>query len=217
VTHLSVTHLGDEAELYALGLLDDAEREAVDAHVATCEGCARRVGDAEDVAATLAASIPASEPPARLGRRFSARAQSRTQTFDWRIAALSAAAAILLAFSALSWQRTTSVQGRLATMQIATQAMLRSHFTHVPMTLEPGAATSAKVIYDPKGTWIYVVALDPADRFDVVARSASGERDLGALSPSGETSVLFAPQTERVESVELRRGASTVARGNLRY
>ncbi|MBD5605730.1 MAG: zf-HC2 domain-containing protein [Candidatus Eremiobacteraeota bacterium] len=46
-------HIDDDAELYALGALETSERDAVDAHLATCDACTRRVADAERTVGAL--------------------------------------------------------------------------------------------------------------------------------------------------------------------
>src|ERR1700722_9611436 len=51
-------HPHDDLELYALGMLEPAERDAVDAHVATCMPCLELLGRAEAVGAELASALP---------------------------------------------------------------------------------------------------------------------------------------------------------------
>ncbi|MBV8343959.1 MAG: zf-HC2 domain-containing protein, partial [Candidatus Eremiobacteraeota bacterium] len=46
-------HIGDSAELYAAGALDERERAEIDAHVAECRDCLRRLGEAEETILTL--------------------------------------------------------------------------------------------------------------------------------------------------------------------
>src|SRR5690242_15465164 len=46
-------HIGEAAELYAAGQLDAAEVVVVDAHVAECEACLRRLGEAEETVLAL--------------------------------------------------------------------------------------------------------------------------------------------------------------------
>src|SRR5579864_7164998 len=67
-------HLGEDAELYALGTLGEVERGRVERHVLTCDECAARVGEAEAVVLALIqperANAPAlpSRAPAFAGR-----------------------------------------------------------------------------------------------------------------------------------------------------
>ncbi|MBV8196715.1 MAG: zf-HC2 domain-containing protein, partial [Candidatus Eremiobacteraeota bacterium] len=46
-------HIGDDAELYAAGALTRDEHAAVDAHIAQCPDCLRRVGEAEETVLAL--------------------------------------------------------------------------------------------------------------------------------------------------------------------
>ena len=57
-------HIGDDAALYALGILDEVSRRRIDAHVAACDSCAAEIGNAEAEVATLAAAEPQYRPPA---------------------------------------------------------------------------------------------------------------------------------------------------------
>ena len=52
-TGFFMNHIDQEAELYALGMLDDDERARVDEHLTTCEACTVRVGEAESAVAAL--------------------------------------------------------------------------------------------------------------------------------------------------------------------
>ena len=57
-------HIGDDAALYALGILDEVSRRRIEAHVVSCDTCARELGEAEMQVATLAAAEPQYRPPA---------------------------------------------------------------------------------------------------------------------------------------------------------
>jgi hypothetical protein len=48
-----MNHIDQEAELYALGMLDDAERMRIDDHLAGCVPCTAHVGKAEAAVAGL--------------------------------------------------------------------------------------------------------------------------------------------------------------------
>jgi anti-sigma factor ChrR (cupin superfamily) len=76
----NVNHIGDDAELYALGALDDVSARRVEQHIAACPECAARVNDALLAAAALAEALPAIAPSAQLGGRLSASAASSLRT-----------------------------------------------------------------------------------------------------------------------------------------
>jgi hypothetical protein len=76
----NVNHIGDDAELYALGALDDVSARHVEQHIADCPKCTARVNDALLAAAALAQALPAIAPFAELGRRLSASAADSART-----------------------------------------------------------------------------------------------------------------------------------------
>ena len=59
----------DRASLYALGLLDDAERNTFEQHLNGCSSCAAEVRESRELAVGLARTIPASAPPSGLRER----------------------------------------------------------------------------------------------------------------------------------------------------
>ncbi len=54
---------------YALGVLDEPDRQAFEAHLATCAACTAEVRDLTEVAATLALDLPQIDPPPALRER----------------------------------------------------------------------------------------------------------------------------------------------------
>ena len=54
---------------YALGALSDPERQALEAHLATCPECAQEVRELAGVASGLAVAVPQVDPPAALRDR----------------------------------------------------------------------------------------------------------------------------------------------------
>ena len=66
----------EHAAPYALGALDGAERASFDAHLATCEICAREVRELREVAGMLALASPAAAPPPGLRERIMADARN---------------------------------------------------------------------------------------------------------------------------------------------
>jgi anti-sigma-K factor RskA len=54
---------------YALGILDEPERRAFEAHLSTCASCAAEVRDFTAVASALALDVPQVDPPASLRER----------------------------------------------------------------------------------------------------------------------------------------------------
>ncbi len=210
-------HLGEDAELYPLGVLgDDAVRE-VERHIALCSECAGRVAQAQGVAASLAAALPLATPSPALERRLreSARPQQgaklRTGLFPFALAA-----AFALAFLGLGWQALV-LHEQLKAEDVALVAMVRSHFNHVSMSPESANPVAAKILYARDGSWIYIIADKPGGALRAIAYTAGGVADLGALSSTGETATLLAHPRERIVSITLQRAGADVASARLAY
>jgi len=218
-------HLGELAELHALGALEPQERAQVEAHVATCASCARALGAAEAMVAALDdAFVPQLEPPDRLRSRIAAAAQAVVPLVSRRVprrAALPApgflatAASLLLAAgiggSALVEH---SVDVRQAAHDSAVLATIATaHFNHATLTARESSAPVSKVLYARDGAWFYLVVDSASCDCRVVAHSAAGERDLGKPEARGSTATLFVRDFPRPTSVELVDASGQVISG----
>lgn len=218
-------HLGDRAELYALGALDLDEATRVNAHAARCAGCAALVGHAERAIETLlGATIETREPPVALGRRIGAsaglgpqNAASRTVPHPFvRRAAL--AAGLLLALGAggvglrdLSARRDVAAQDDAALATIAS-----AHFGHVTLVkIDPHAPTT-KVLYGLSKRWLYAIVDSAHCRCRVRIVTVSGERDLGAPLDRTSTGTVFASDLGGLQRVEIWRDGRPIARATIR-
>lgn len=172
---------------YVLGLLDDAERAAFEAHLATCSACRARVAEIDSLPALLA-SVPADEvddqvPHTLLPRllREVAVSQTRRRRLTGALGAL--VAACLVTIAVLAWPS--------ATHHSTPNAAPR------PMTAIAASAVSATVQLDARawGTEItldcrYAAAHQPAYVYGLVVIDSDGTRyQLGSwsLAPGGET------------------------------
>lgn len=217
-------HIGDDAELYALGALDATEAAAVERHVAGCPECAVRVVDAQGVAATLASALPEVTPSASLDRRIHdlassgsvtplrpAQSSARSSSFwQYAIAAVFALAFLGAGFEALR------LHGRLADEDLALATVVHSHFNHVSMTPISGSAIAAKVLYARDGSWVYVIADRPGAELHVLSIGAAGRTDLGALHSDGQTASLLIRPASRIQSIALQRDGVAVAAAMLK-
>lgn len=209
-------HIGDDAELYALGLLDDERRVEVDAHAAACAACLRRLGEAEETAAALAGALPLARPSAALGKRFGSRARAAVPRFG-SFGGFALAAAFLLAL-ATSWYELGAARTRLLADDLAVTTLVHSHFLHAAMTTTAaGGALTAKVLYARDGSWLYVLA-DRADGpLDVSAIVAGKLQPLGRAASNGDTATLLIRTAARPSAVDLTRRGTLVARATLAY
>jgi hypothetical protein len=210
-------HLGEDAELYPLGILDDDAARNVELHVASCSDCAERVGRAQAVAASLAAALPQATPSPALERRLreSARPQPNAK-FRASLFPFALAAAFALAFLGLGWQALV-LRERLQSEDVALVTMVHSHFNHVSMSPESTNPVAAKILYARDGSWIYIIADKPGGALHAIARTAASVTDLGALSSTGETASLLVHPRERIRSITLQRAGVNVASAKLAY
>jgi hypothetical protein len=210
-------HLGEDAELYPLGILDDDAARNVELHIALCSACAQRVAQAQAVAASLAAALPPATPSPALERRLreSARpqpsAKPRASLFPFALAA-----AFALALLGLGWQ-TVALRERLQGDDVALVTMVHSHFNHVSMAPESADPVAAKILYARDGSWIYIIADKPGGPLHAVARTAAATTDLGVLTSTGETATLLVHPRERIVSITLQRAGTNVASAKLAY
>lgn len=197
-----VDHVGDDAELYALGALDETDAARVERHARECAACARRVGEAE---ATVLQLIP----PARVAPHGRApRFETRGPRVGW-IAAVAAAFLIGL----LPWGL-----GRLHPANPSAQAetaMLAGHFAHAPFVARAPGAPRGKAIYALHGGWIYVIVTPGSDALAVALVRGGSRRVVASLAPSSQTRSAFVPTAGRVDAVELLEGGRPVATASI--
>ena len=210
-------HLGEDLELYPLGILDDDAARSVERHVASCAECAERVVQAQAVAASLAAALPRATPSPALERRL--REAVRPQPSAKRRASLlpfALAAAFALVFLGFGWQALV-LRERLAADDVALVTMVHSHFNHISMSPQSANPVAAKILYARDGSWIYIIADKPGGILHAIAHTAARSVDLGALASTGETATLLLHPRERIRSITLQRAGLDVASGTLAY
>ena len=210
-------HLGEDAELYPLGILDEDTARNVELHVEWCSECAERVAQAQAVAASLAAALPQATPSPALERRLreSVRPQPSAK-FRASLFRFALAAAFALAFLGLGWQA-LELRERLSAEDVALVTMVHSHFNHVSMSPESADPVAAKILYARDGSWIFIIADKPGGLLHAIAHTAAGTADLGALGSAGETATMLVHPRERVRSITLQRAGTDVASARLAY
>jgi len=189
-----MNHLDDEAELYALGLLEAAERDRVDEHVRVCDACLRRVGAAEAAVAALTdASVIAAVP---------ARAGDRRWPFALAAASLLACAASLA--TAFGLHRASDDDGAVIAR------LVDSHFAHVQFAAPGGRPIAAKAIYERHGAW-YIIVATGAPAWHVVIVEPNGTRVpvAHAFAQRGGSSILTIDDPPPVRAIELEDAAGT--------
>ena len=199
-------HVGEDAALYALGALDEAERAAIDAHAARCEACARLLGEAEDDVAAMVDAQELHELPARPPRRSA-----------WR-AAVAIAAVFLIGFfpSLYLWQQNRAMHESMLADSAAMNRLASAPFRTAAFATMPGSS-SARVMYAPDGSW-YVVVVRGASRALRVAWMHDGKQDvLGTAEPHGDVAMLYLPRSHRMDQLALMDGQAVVAEAQLAF
>ncbi len=191
-------HIGESAELYAVGALDEREQAEVDAHVAECPDCLRRLGEAEET--VLALELVSMAEPAR--RSASVLPMRPRGVAAWWLA-VAAAAAFILGFV---------VPHGAPRSNVATLAMIGSHFSHAQFS---GTGPPAKVIYARDRSWYYVIVTG-SRRYEVYGIRDGRATDLGRTQPQGTTSELFSRISTRFDQLELREKSSTLESASIR-
>jgi hypothetical protein len=197
-------HLGDDAELYALGIIPERRAE-IEAHLRVCETCLERVRAAEEVAALLATALPPVPPGAVVPVRSRAAR-------PWL--PLAAAAAVVLAIGGIGAVREQAAQTQLARTDTALVAMASAHFLHVTLAGKPGVI--AKAIYARDGAWCYVVADGVPAGAHVLVTTGGVRHDLGVLE-GARPATLFVRGTGRLDEVSIVAGDTVEASGTPRY
>ena len=192
-------HVGENAELYAVGALDEAERTAVDEHIAECAECLRRVGEAEETVLALECA-----PVSRFGhaRQRKLAPLMRRSVPSWWIP-IAAAAALVVGLL---------IPHPLPQHDRAMLAMIGSHFSHAQFS---GSGPPAKVLYARDRSWYYVIVAG-RHRLDVYGVLPNRIVLLGQTQPDGDTSTLFTPSHARFERLELREKGTRYASAAIR-
>src|ERR1700728_650490 len=126
----------EDSDLYALGALDGEERLELEAHVRSCDGCAREIDAARQRVALLALAAPAAAPPARVrealmrkvraesvpeGHRGGAdaklQARERTSGWGWLTPAFGLATVLFAALAAAIWMKDVRDSRRVHELQ----------------------------------------------------------------------------------------------------
>ncbi len=193
-------HIGESAELYALGALSEDERAQVDAHVVQCDACAARLGEAERTVAAM------EETGSSANRRPRA----------WRFPAAAVAAAFVLGLvpSGWFWSAQQRANAYDADREGALAAMVSSHFSHAQFQPLAAGAPKAKLIYARSGRWVYAVA-QTGKPLLLEVREGGKAVPLGMLHVLGGSAELFVRDAGTGRSFVLNDGRRDIERVSL--
>ena len=197
------THISEDAALYALGLLDERESAAVDAHIVSCEACARLLAQACDDVAAMAEAQPQYEVPVRV-------ASIRRPRWRPAFAALAAAIVFALLPGAYFYEQNQAMQ---ATMVADAEAFARIAST--PHRVTPFSGGTGSVMYAADGSW-YCVVVRGAKKPMNVAWMHDGEQTmLGTAMPHGDVAILYLPRSHRMDQLALLEDDRVVGQARL--
>jgi hypothetical protein len=222
-------HVGELAELYALGVLEPAEAAQVDAHVAGCASCLRRVGEAEDSVTAMMRLDVQSQPSHALRERMR-RAVSAPDTL--RVARpararplwLPVAAAVVLALLPAGYLLRQNMAQRDALRAVASTnsaiavQLARGPLNMVNFTSAKGVPVDAHVMYNRTGSWYLVVVKHPLHAMDVAYVHPDGSMEkIGKTSMQGDMGVAVMPIPHKMDKLALLDGHAIVAEALLLY
>jgi anti-sigma factor RsiW len=217
-------HIGDSAELYALGALVDDERAAIEAHLRECSECAQVIATAERDVALIASMEERRAAPPDLGRRIEAIVQTNAMPATTRIkrpawplpAALAAALLVGLLPSAYLWSQNRALHGDMLAQSAAMERLTGARHRTALFQTAPGSPT-AEVAYALDGSW-YVVVVRGASKTLAVAWMHDGVHTmLGNATPHGNLAMLYLPKSHRMDRLALMDGDRVVAQASLSW
>ena len=166
-------HIDDDAETYALGMLDDTDRARIEAHLHDCLPCLERVGRAEATVAAMTESLAGMR-----SSREAVRPRPVVAVPFLRTWGALAAAIVFAVTTALLGAQNASMQTALRGQRLVLGAMVRSHFAHAQFANAAGSPIEAKVVYERHGRWFSVLAVDPQAGENVALVGKDGTRIL---------------------------------------
>jgi hypothetical protein len=213
-------HIDENAELYALGSLDDLERIRVERHVAGCAECAARLQDAENAVANLAEALPAHHAPERLHARLQESIRPRApRRMAWRSVPAAMAAALILALipTWVAVDRSRNAVGAMRQDEQALAMLASAPFHHAQFMSPRKRAMDAKVLYGMRGDWYYVVVMHPKANMQVAYVHGGKMEMLGHVAMHGESGTLYLPVNHKMDELALLLDNKVVADAHLVY
>lgn len=196
-------HIGDDAALYALGVLTNAEVQRVDEAARVCDTCAAALATAFDDVTALAEADVQFETPPGFGPMRDAPPQHRAFARNPRMFVpvwLATAAAIVIGVMPSLY-----FYGQNRAMHDA-MSMEQQAFTRVmsePHRTVAFAGSDARVMYAPDGSWYCVVINGERVPMHVMWPHDGTQTDLGATKVAGATGMLYLPKSHRMGELQL--------------
>ncbi len=212
-------HIGENAELFALGALDEDERMRVENHARFCVPCMKLLGNAERVVSDLENAMPQRDPPARLKERLlrSARAREtgelRPMWFRRSLAAL-ILMGILTAFMGL---RLLQVDRQLRKTETLVVALSNDEFGLISLRAGVSGRVLATAICEKHGNWIYLIIGKARPELALYGERNGRRELLGRAITQGEAATLFIERPGKFSALELTANGTVVAESKTHY
>ncbi|HZZ65455.1 MAG TPA: zf-HC2 domain-containing protein [Candidatus Baltobacteraceae bacterium] len=216
-----IEHIDEDAELYAVGALDDTRAEFVERHVAGCSACAQRLDEAQNTVADVAAGQPLFEPSLQLRDRLRASVAPAPvrAAQHWGLAGLAFAAALAIAFipTWVAVDRTRVVTAMIQQDERALARIAAAPAFNRAVFMAQNRPAGAKVLYGPRGDWYYVVVMHPRPGMQVAYVHDGRMEMLGNVAMHGESGTLYLPVNHKMDQLALLEGNTVVASAHLVY
>jgi len=120
--------LRDQYELYALGVLEEAERAEIDRHLRRgCDSCVQGVSEANNLVGALAFAVPAKEPSPGLRLRLMESIAPAKPQRKWLAVLSWSTVAAMVVVSVLLVRENGSLEGQLAGVEAEYAALQSRH------------------------------------------------------------------------------------------
>jgi len=211
-------HIEEQADLYALGMLDARERSEVERHAASCEQCAARIERARDDIALIEGTRTQIRPPSSLAARLrdSTRGVGVVQHRVTIALAFAAALAISLLPTWVAVDRNRTLRTAMSSDEQALARMASAPAMR-RATFMAGKAPMGKVLYGPHGDWYYVIIMKPKPNMQIAYLHSGAREMLGTLAMHGASGTLYLPVNHRMDELALMDGGRIVADAHLVY
>lgn len=214
---MSAEHIGELAELYAMGSLDEPAARSVEQHVRTCDPCSQQLAAAAEAVAQIETARPQVTPPGSLRRRLSASAHAPRRAHLWT-GALAAAAAFAIALIP-TWVAVDRGRHMASLFTADEQALER--IARAPSVeraaFMAGGRPVGNVLYGKRGDWYYVVVMHPKAGMQVAYVHGARHEMLGPVVMHGRSGTLYLPVNHRMEELALVENGTIVADAHLVY
>ena len=214
-------HLSEDAALYALGTLNEAEQREVERHVATCAACAEILAQAQEDVTAMCAAEPLREAPPALATRLAATLERgaavslspRRFTRSWSSAFAAVAAVVILALAPSMYLFEQNVA--MHQLMVAQSEAVGRVTTSPHRTVAFASKMTGRVMYAPDGSWYFIVVRGATEPVRVVWKHEGKMIDLGTAMPHGNVAMLYLPKSKRMDQLALVQGSQVVGEANL--